>query len=137
MTVFATLLKRRISSVGGYSEIRQRERDVPLGVTTFELPSEQVTEPSLEERNDTSEEEEPNSPTRSPETDTRTFTDGSSVESSVDLQQSRISKIVFETKDERSLRNSRRASNLYTFGFASSTCTCNGTYQSTVQRERK
>jgi len=55
-----------------------------LRVTTFELTSEQVTEPSLEERNDTTEEEEPNSPSRRPETDTRTFTDGTSVEASVD-----------------------------------------------------
>lgn len=59
--------------------------DVPLRIATLELTSEQVAEPSLEERDDTTEEEEPNAPSGSPETNTRTFTDRSGVEASVDL----------------------------------------------------
>lgn len=62
-----------------------------LRVTTFELTSEQIAEPSLEERNDTAKEEEPDAPSGSPESDTRTFTDWSRVEASVDLGRKAVS----------------------------------------------
>jgi hypothetical protein len=55
-----------------------------LGLTTFELTSKQVAQPSLQERDDTAHEEEPDSPRWSPDTNTRAFADWTSVESVVD-----------------------------------------------------
>lgn len=52
-----------------------------LRVSSFKLSGQQVTEPPLEQGDDTSHEEEPDSPTRSPETDSRSFSDGTSVKS--------------------------------------------------------
>lgn len=62
-----------------------------LRVTTFELTSEQVAEPSLEERDDTTKEEEPDAPSGSPESDSWTFADGTRVEASVDLDRKAVS----------------------------------------------
>jgi hypothetical protein len=56
-----------------------------LRVTSLELTREEVTEPAFEEGNDTAEEEEPDAPSGSPETDTGTLTDGTGVEAGVDL----------------------------------------------------
>lgn len=63
--------------------LRHRLRDT-LAITTFELTSEQVPKPSLEQRNDTTHEEQPDAPPGCPEADTRALSDRSSVEAVVD-----------------------------------------------------
>lgn len=55
-----------------------------LTVPTLELPSQQVTQPSFKQRDNTPHEEQPDSPSRRPETDTRTLTNRASVESRID-----------------------------------------------------
>ena len=54
-----------------------------LAMTTLELAREQVSEPSLKEGDDTTHEEQPNSPGGGPETATRTLTDRPRVETVV------------------------------------------------------
>ena len=49
-------------------------------MSALELPGEHVAEPPFDERHDASEEEEPDSPTRSPESNSRSFSDWPSVE---------------------------------------------------------
>jgi hypothetical protein len=51
-----------------------RLRDA-LAVATLELASKQITEPALQKRHHTAEEEDPHAPARSPDTNTRTLTD--------------------------------------------------------------
>lgn len=86
--------------------------DVPLGVTTLELTREKVSEPALEEGDDSSEEEEPDAPSGSPESDSRTLADGTRVEASVDLRDARPSapraRRPHKAKGERK-KNSLRA----------------------------
>jgi hypothetical protein len=55
-----------------------------LAVSALELTREQVTEPALQERDDSAHEEQPYPPGRGPETATRTLTNGTCVESVVD-----------------------------------------------------
>lgn len=55
-----------------------------LTVPTLELPSQQVTQPSFKQRDNTPHEEQPDSPSGRPETDTRTLTNRASVEPRVD-----------------------------------------------------
>lgn len=55
-----------------------------LTVPTLELSSQQVTQPSFKQRDNTPHKEQPNSPSRRPETDTRTLTNRASVKSRVD-----------------------------------------------------
>lgn len=55
-----------------------------LGLSSLELPSKQVAKPSLKKRDDTTQEEDPNTPHGCPETTSRTLSDRSSVETVVD-----------------------------------------------------
>jgi hypothetical protein len=54
-----------------------------LAVSALELTSEKVAEPSLQQWDDTAQEEKPDPPTRSPEADTRTLAYRPSVETSL------------------------------------------------------
>ena len=54
-----------------------------LRVTTFELPGKKITKPTLEQRNDTADEKDPNAPSWCPEADTGAFTDLTSIEAIV------------------------------------------------------
>ena len=54
-----------------------------LAMSAFELTGEQVTKPALQQRNDTAHEEQPDSPSRGPETTARSLTNGARVESVV------------------------------------------------------
>lgn len=63
--------------------LRDRLRDT-LTVTTLELTREQVAEPTLEERDDATHEEQPYTPAGCPETDTRALANRTRVEAVVD-----------------------------------------------------
>ena len=52
-----------------------------FAVATFELAGKEIAQPTLEKRNNTAKEEQPDSPARSPNTDTGTLTDRAGVES--------------------------------------------------------
>lgn len=64
--------------------LRDRLGDA-LRVAALELSSEEVAEPTLEQRDDTAQEEEPDTPAGRPETDTGTLADRTRVEARVDL----------------------------------------------------
>jgi hypothetical protein len=53
-------------------------------VTTLEMSCQQVSEPALQQWHDTTQEEQPHSPARSPESTTWSFSDWSCVEAVVD-----------------------------------------------------
>lgn len=53
-------------------------------MSALECSGEEVSKPPFEQRNDASEEEEPDSPSRSPDANTRAFSDGTSIEPVVD-----------------------------------------------------
>ncbi|SRR6266436_376514 len=55
-----------------------------LRITSLELAREKITKPTFKKWHNTTHEEEPDAPTRSPEADTRTFTNGTGIEAIVD-----------------------------------------------------
>lgn len=55
-----------------------------LRITSLELASQKVSKPALKKRHNPTHKEEPDSPARSPEADTRTLSNGASVEAIID-----------------------------------------------------
>ncbi len=64
----------------GLSSLFGNNFNKPFGVSAFELSGKQISEPSFKQGNDPSQEEQPNSPCRSPDTDSRSFPHWSGVE---------------------------------------------------------
>jgi hypothetical protein len=86
-------------------ERKREKKNAPLRVPALELTSEEVAQPSFEEGDDTTKEEEPDAPSWSPETDSGTFADGTRVEAGVDLSSSSSLSVSSAPKGGEAKRN--------------------------------
>lgn len=108
-----------------------------LGLSTFELPRKKVPKPSLQQRNNSSKEEKPHAPHRSPESHPRTLSHGSSIEPVVDqMFQVLWNWTMVKPAATRSRQRSAGSCGLpCTFVFASSNDTCIDTYLNEQQSQ--